>query len=136
MRNWHFLAFFSLFRTAPGKSRKRRKKAFLRGYPRICLNPQPHLLNPHFQDPKWFLGLLVRLRFGGGTARAVPVFGSGCSFFGQGFFCLSAQFNRKGRFQLRFQFLENCSGDSGSARFLQKRYGRFRFGSLTTLSFL
>ena len=43
-----FSAFFALFRRvrrAPGKSRKRRKKAFFLRYPRISLNP--HLLNPH-----------------------------------------------------------------------------------------
>ena len=34
-------------RRAPGKSRKRRKKAFFLGYPQICLNP--HLLNPHLR---------------------------------------------------------------------------------------
>ena len=53
----------------------------------------------------------VRLRFGGGTVRAVPVFGSGGS--STNFFCVSIQFNRKGRF--RFRFLENGSGGSGSA---------------------
>ena len=45
-----FSAFFGLFRrarTAPEKSRKRRKKAFFLRYPRICLNP--HLLNPHLR---------------------------------------------------------------------------------------
>ena len=50
----------------------------------------------------------VRLRFGGGTVRAVPVFGSGGSSTKQ-------QFNRKGRFRFRFRFLENGSGGSGSA---------------------
>ena len=47
-----FSAFFALFRRvrrAPGKSRKRRKKPFFLGYPRICLNPP--LLNPHVQAP-------------------------------------------------------------------------------------
>ena len=46
-------AFFALFRRvrrAPGKSRKRRKKAFFLRYPQICLNP--HLLNPHLRHPK------------------------------------------------------------------------------------
>ena len=45
-----FSAFFALFRSvrrAPGKSRKRRKKAFFLRYPQICLNP--HLLNPHLR---------------------------------------------------------------------------------------
>ena len=45
-----FSPFFALFRRvrrAPGKSRKRRKKAFFLRYPRICLNP--HLLNPHLR---------------------------------------------------------------------------------------
>ena len=44
-----FSAFFTLFRrvrTAPGKSRKRRKKAFFLRYPRICLNP--HLWHSNF----------------------------------------------------------------------------------------
>ena len=48
-----FSAFFALFRRvrrAPGKSRKRRKKAFFLRYPRISLNP--HLLNPHLWHPK------------------------------------------------------------------------------------
>ena len=48
-----FSAFFALFRRvrrAPGKSRKRRKKAFFLRYPRIALNP--HLLNPHLRHPK------------------------------------------------------------------------------------
>ena len=47
-----FSAFFALFRwvqRAPGKSRKRRKKAFFLRYPQICLNP--HLLNPHLRHP-------------------------------------------------------------------------------------
>ena len=50
-----FSAFFALFRRvrrAPGKSRKRRKKAFFLRYPQICLNP--HLLNPHLRHPKLF----------------------------------------------------------------------------------
>ena len=48
-----FSAFFALFRRvrrAPGKSRKRRKKAFFLRYPQICLNP--HLLNPHLRHSK------------------------------------------------------------------------------------
>ena len=50
-----FSAFFALFRRvrrAPGKSRKRRKKAFFLRYPRICLNP--HLLNPHLRHSKQY----------------------------------------------------------------------------------
>ena len=46
-------AFFAVFRRvprAPGKSRKRRKKAFFLRYPRISLNP--HLLNPHLRHSK------------------------------------------------------------------------------------
>ena len=35
---------------APGKSRKRRKKAVFLRYPQICLNT--HLLNPHLRHPK------------------------------------------------------------------------------------
>ena len=51
-----FSAFFALFRRvrrAPGKSRKRRKKAFFLRYPRISLNP--HLLNPHLRHSKSFV---------------------------------------------------------------------------------
>ena len=50
-----FSAFFLLFRRvrgAPGKSRKRRKRAFFLRYPQICLNP--HLLNPHLRHSKSF----------------------------------------------------------------------------------
>ena len=53
-----FSAFFTLFRRArraPGKSRKRRKKAFFLRYPQICLNP--HLLNPHLRHSKTEQGL-------------------------------------------------------------------------------
>ena len=68
-----------------------------------------------------------RLRFGGGTVRAVPVFGSGGSSAKRRF-CVSVQFNRKGtvpvpvsvpgkRFR-RFRF---------RVRFLRKRFRRFRF---------
>ena len=35
----------------------------------------------------------VRLPYGGGTVRAIPVFGSGASSK-EGFFCVSVQFNR------------------------------------------
>ena len=55
-RNRPFSPFFCLFcpfpegRRAPGKSRKRRKKAFFLRYPGISLNP--HLLNPHLRHPK------------------------------------------------------------------------------------
>ena len=73
----------------------------------------------------------VRLRFGGeGFERfrfsvlAVPL--------QNGFFCVSVQFNREGRF--RFRFLENGSGGSGSAFGFGKNGSdgsgfRFRFGS-------
>ena len=54
----------------------------------------------------------VRLRFGDGTVQVVPVFGSGGSS-AKGFFCVSVELNRKGRF--RFRFLESGSGGSGSA---------------------
>ena len=47
-----FLALFRRARRAPGKSRKRRKKAFFLRYPRICLNP--HLLNPHLRHSNLF----------------------------------------------------------------------------------
>ena len=49
-----FSAFFALFRRvqrAPGKSRKRRKKAFFLRYPRISLNPPS--LKPPFAAPQW-----------------------------------------------------------------------------------
>ena len=61
-----FSAFFALFRRvrrAPGKSRKRRKKAFFLRYPQICLNP--HLLNPHLRHPKNFWANLSCFFFGG-----------------------------------------------------------------------
>ena len=50
------------------------------------------------------------------------------------FFCVSVQFNRKGRFRFRFRFLENGSGGSGSAFGFGKNGSdgsgsRFRFGS-------
>ena len=85
----------------------------------------------------------VRLRFGGGTVRAVPVFGSGGSSAKRAF-RVSVEFNRKGRFRFRFRFLENGSGGSGSAfGFREKRFRavpavpvfRFRFGSWATLHF-
>ena len=44
-----FVALFRRARRAPGKSRKRRKKAFFLRYPRICLNPL--LLNPTCGTP-------------------------------------------------------------------------------------
>ena len=55
-----------------------------------------------------------------------------------GFFCISVQFNRKGRFRFRFRFLENGSGRSGSAFGFGKNgsHGsgfRFQFGSWATL---
>ena len=54
----------------------------------------------------------------------------------KGFFCVSVQFNKKGRF--RFRFLENGSGGSGSAFGFGKNGSggsgfRFRFGSWATL---
>ena len=50
----------------------------------------------------------------------------------KGFFCVSVEFNRKGRF--RFRFLENGSGGSSSAFGFRKNGSdgsgfRFRFGS-------
>ena len=57
----------------------------------------------------------VRLRFGDGTVRAVPVFGSGGSSKEGVFVCLSTVFLREGRFRFRFRFLANSSGGSGSA---------------------
>ena len=80
----------------------------------------------------------VRLRFGGGRVRAVPVFGSGGSSAKKRSFCVSVQFNRKGRFRFRFRFLENGSGGSGSAFGCGKNSSdgsgsRFRFGSWATL---
>ena len=52
----------------------------------------------------------------------------------KGFFCVSVEFNRKGRFRFRFRFLENSSGGSGSAFGFGKKGSdgsgfRFRFGS-------
>ena len=44
------IAVFRRVRGAPGKSRKRIKKAFFLRYPQICLSP--HLLNPHLQHSK------------------------------------------------------------------------------------
>ena len=51
----------------------------------------------------------------------------------KGFFCISVQFNRKGRFRFRFRFLENGSSGSGSAFGFGKNGSdgsgfRFRFG--------
>ena len=74
----------------------------------------------------------VRLRFVGRTVQVVPVFGSGGSSAKRFFFCVSAQFNRKGR--LRFRFLENGSGGSGSTFGFGKNGSDgsgfwFRFGS-------
>ena len=67
----------------------------------------------------------VRLRFGGGRVRAVPVFGSGGSS-AKGFFCVSVQFNREGRF--RFRFLERrFRRFRFHFRFRGKRFRRFRF---------
>ena len=56
----------------------------------------------------------VRLRFGDGTVRAVPVFGSGGSSKKGVFACFSTV-SQRGRFRFRFRFLENGSGSSGSA---------------------
>ena len=78
---------------------------------------------------------LVRLRFGGGTVRAILVFGPAVPVQ-RGFFYLSVLFNGKGQFRFRFRFLENGSGGSGSA-FGSGKNGsdsfRFRFGSGATL---
>ena len=81
----------------------------------------------------------VRLRFGDGTVRVVPVFGSGGSskegVLDNVFFSTASQ---RGRFRFRFRFLENGSGGSGSA-FGSCENGsggsgfRFRFGSCATL---
>ena len=48
----------------------------------------------------------VRLRFGGGTVRAVPVFGPAVPLQ-KGLFSVSVQLNRKGRFRFQFRILEN-----------------------------
>ena len=43
-------------------------------------------------------------------------------------FCVSVQFNRKGRFRFRLRFRDDGSGSSGSEiRFREKRFRRFRF---------
>ena len=52
----------------------------------------------------------------------------------KGFFCVSVQFDREGRFRFRFRFLENGSGGSGSTFGFGKNGSdgsgfRFRFGS-------
>ena len=68
-----FSAFFARFRrarTAPGKSRKRRKKAHFLGFPPISLNP--HLLNPHLRHSNFgrFHSSNNRKKaFSGGTAQ-------------------------------------------------------------------
>ena len=51
-----FCALFRRVRKAPGKSRKRRKKALILRYPQICLNP--HLLNPHLRHSNLLLGMI------------------------------------------------------------------------------
>ena len=67
----------------------------------------------------------VRLRFGGGTVRAVPVFGSGGSSTKRVFLCFSTFLKQR---TVRFRFLEHGSGGSGSAfGFGKKRFRRFRF---------
>ena len=75
----------------------------------------------------------VRLRFGGGTVRAVP-FSVPAVPLQKAFVCVSVEFNRKGRFRFRFRFLENGSCGSGSAFGFGKNGSdgssfRFRFGS-------
>ena len=57
----------------------------------------------------------VRLRFGDGTVRAVPVCGSGGFLCKKGFSVFRYNFSRRGRFRFRFRFQENGSGGSGSA---------------------
>ena len=70
----------------------------------------------------------VRFRF---SVLAVPL---------QKVLCVSAQFNREGRFRFRFRFRENGSGGSGSA-FGSGKNGsdgsgfRLQFGSRATLHF-
>ena len=65
--------------------------------------------NLPFTGWPWFGS--VRLQSGGGTVRAVPVFGSSMEQR-RGFFCASVKINRGGRFRFRF---------------LKKRFRRFRF---------
>ena len=55
-----------------------------------------------------------------------------------GFFCVSVEFNRKGRFRFRVRFLKNGSGGSSSVFGFGKTGSdgsgfRFRFGSWATL---
>ena len=75
----------------------------------------------------------VRLRFGGGTVRAV-LFSVPPVPLQKAFFSVSVEFDRKGRFRFRFRFLENGSSGSGSA-FGSGKNGsdgsgfRFQFGS-------
>ena len=60
----------------------------------------------------------------------------------KGFFGVSVEFNRKGRFRFRFRFLENGSSGSGSAFGFGGKNGshgsgfRFRFGSWATLELI
>ena len=91
------------------------------------------------QNPPKFRVAPVRfgsgIRFGDGTVRVVPVFGSGGSSTEGVFVCFSTV-SQRGRF--RFRFLENGSGGSGST-FGSCKNGsdgsgfRFRFGSWATL---
>ena len=69
---------------------------------------------PFFQITGWPRFGSVRLRFGDGTVRAVPVFGSGGSSEEGVFVCFSTV-SQRGRFRFRFRFLENGSGGSSSS---------------------
>ena len=75
---------------------------------------------------------------GGGTVRAVPVFGFSSGSSGGGGFSISVQFKRMARFRFRFQFLENGSDGSGSSFSSWKNASdssgfRFQFGSRAIL---
>ena len=68
-QNRPFSAFFALFRRvprAPGKSRKRRKKAFFLRYPRISLNPPS--LKPPFAALQLELKIVGAISFCRGAA--------------------------------------------------------------------
>ena len=75
----------------------------------------------------------VRLRFGDGTVRAVPVFGPPAVPLRRGFLCVSVQFSREnGTFCPVLAFLENvvllCVPFTTYVVFLEDGSERFRFG--------
>ena len=95
-------------------------------------NPFKYDLRNKFKD-KSGIFREAPVRFGSVTVwRWNGSSGSGFRFLRflckKGFFCISVQFHRKGRFRFRFRLLENGSGGSGSTfGFGKKRFRRFRF---------